>query len=148
LNRVNTPGAGSYNIKELDLLKRKDFGRSFTSAFQKPIAIKTKDKESLMPAPNQYNVIDKLKYKTNNVCADSAFKSKTKRKLSQEIAKDVPAPNFYDVKLDKSTRIPLSSFKSTSKRSLFSAVHFDKPGPSDYNPNEPFQEPINRQLFP
>lgn len=128
-----------------------------------------------MPAPNSYdltNATKKILFKSNNVTADSAFKSKTKREfISLEKVKDLPAPNLYNVndeQLYGASKIPYSSFKSTSQRHTFTPNGF-YPGflfllvclvfiyfylnqiilrPGEYRPNEPITEVANRQLFP
>ena len=102
----------------------------YSSAFQKPIA-QHYDKENTLPAPNSYDVSksSKILFKNNNVCADSAFRSGTKRELI-EINKDAPGPNVYDVNVDSvhdSVKIPFSSFKTTSKRNTFLKTS-DMPG--------------------
>jgi hypothetical protein len=104
---------------------RKDFSQGNTSAFQKPIAQKIeKDKE--LPGPCSYDIkkTEKYLFKSNNVCADSAFKSNTKRDIyNTDQLKDLPAPNKYNINDDPihiSSKVPYySSFKSTSQRHSF-----------------------------
>lgn len=142
-----TPGAGSY---EINGKKRKDFSNSCSSSFQKPIAQKL-DKPDYKPAPNVYDISKstKYKFKSNNVHADCAFKSKTKREYMQ-IDKSIPAPNVYNVndnlKHDNPKAI-VSSFKSNSNRRSFTP-HNNNPGPGEYDLNEVNMENVNRQLFP
>ena len=66
---------------------------------------------------------NKQQIKSNNVCADSAFKSHTKREfLDFDKIKNLPAPGTYNVNDDfthDSSKIPYSSFKSTSQRTTF-----------------------------
>ena len=119
LNNLSTPGAGAYDVQSVTIFKKRDHSTSFSSAFQKPIAIKL-ERPSSIPAPNKYNVNDELRHKKNNVCADSAFRSKTKRELSQETAKDVPPPGTYNIQVVSAVKVPFSSFKSTSQRHSFS----------------------------
>jgi hypothetical protein len=132
LNPDITPGAGTYNVDESSHARtdKRDFSTMYSSAFQKPIA-QVFEKENTLPAPNSYDVSrsKRLLYKNNNVCADSAFKSHTKREFI-DVNKDAPAPNTYDVKIDAvhdSVKVPFSSFKTTSKRSSFTP-HDDMPG--------------------
>ena len=87
--------------------------------------------ENEIPAPNSYdltNATKKILFKSNNVTADSAFKSKTKREfISLEKVKDLPAPNLYNVndeQLYSASKIPYSSFKSTSQRHTFTPNGF------------------------
>lgn len=168
LNPDNTPGAGSYDVAEKGDKRRSDFSTMYSSAFQKPIA-QPYEKENSMPAPNAYDVSkgSKTLFKSNNVAADSAFKSHTKREFIQ-VNKDAPAPNKYDVKddyLHSSVKVPFSSFKTSSKRATFLKDQ-DIPGysyfiinktlyqahflsrPGEYRPYEPINEAVNRQLFP
>lgn len=78
-----------------------------------------------MPAPNEYNVLNAKKqiFKSNNVCADSAFKSHTKREfLDLSKVKNLPAPGTYnpnDEFIHETSKVPYSSFKSTSQRHSF-----------------------------
>jgi hypothetical protein len=116
-------GAAAYKL-DAYVYKKKDFSQGFSSNFQKPIAnILPKEQEG--PAPNEYDLstVTKLKFKTNNVCADAAFKSNTKREfLDIDKFKNNPAPGTYNVNDDfahDSSKIPFSSFKSTSQRNTF-----------------------------
>ena len=115
---------GAYHPEHTDLYKKKDFSQGNSSVFRKPIAQKV-TKESEVPAPNEYNVANAKRYqfKTNNVCADSAFKSNTKRDCLQlDKLKNLPAPGTYNVNDEithESAKIPFSSFKSTSQRTNF-----------------------------
>ena len=60
----------------------------------------------------------KQQFKSNNVCADSAFKSHTKREfLDFDKIKNLPAPGTYNVNDDfthDSSKIPYSSFSATN----------------------------------
>lgn len=62
-------------------------------------------------------------FKSNNVCADSAFKSHTKRDfLDLNRVRNLPAPGTYnpnDEVIRESSKVPYSSFKSTSQRYTF-----------------------------
>jgi hypothetical protein len=125
LNPNVTPGAGAYNLPTSALKSKKDFSSGFSSSFQKTIAQKI-EKENELPAPNSYDIskVDKKIFKSNNVCADSAFKSNTKRDIyGTDQAKEMPAPNKYNINVDPihvSTKIPYhSSFKSSSHRHSF-----------------------------
>lgn len=115
---------GAYHPENTDLYRKKDFNNGNSSVFRKPIAQKV-TKESEVPAPNEYNVsnANKQQFKTNNVCADSAFKSNTKREfLSLDKIKNLPAPGTYNVNddvLHESSKVPFSSFKSTVQRNTF-----------------------------
>ncbi len=115
---------GAYHPENADLYKKKDFNHGNSSVFRKPIAQRV-IKESEVPAPNEYNISNakKHQFKTNNVCADSAFKSNTKRDfLGLDKLKNLPAPGTYNVNDEithESAKIPFSSFKSTSQRITF-----------------------------
>ncbi len=129
LNPQLTPGAGTYDTQNTVINKKKDFSSGFSASFQKPIAQKV-EKENEIPAPNSYDWTNakKVLFKSNNVTADSAFKSKTKREfISLEKVKDLPAPNLYNVndeQLYGASKIPYSSFKSTSQRHTFTPNGF------------------------
>ncbi|RUS76225.1 hypothetical protein EGW08_015998 [Elysia chlorotica] len=74
------PGPGIYGLPSL-LSTRKDFNRSQVERlFQLPIAQK-REKTDGVPAPNSYEVLNYKKGKANNVTANAAFKSKSKREL-------------------------------------------------------------------
>ncbi len=124
LNPAKTPGAGAYETQNTVINSRKDFSSGFSASFQKPIAQKV-EKENEIPAPNSYDLsnLKKVIFKSNNVSADSAFKSKTKREfISVDKVKNLPAPNLYNVndeQLHGASKIPYSSFKSTSQRHTF-----------------------------
>ncbi|KAH3698604.1 O(6)-methylguanine-induced apoptosis 2-like [Dreissena polymorpha] len=147
----NAPGPGIYNLPGL-LTTQKDFNKSGTTGnFHKPIAVPLEnDPRHQKPAPNAYDV-QKSKYgKSNNVSADSAFKSQSKREMINiKEALKKPGPGQYDVNdalLHDNVKVPFSSFKSTSKRQM--APDPPKvPGPGAYKPNEPV-DPANKQLFP
>jgi hypothetical protein len=156
INNLNTPGAGAYEIsKETTILtNRKDFSNGYSSGFAKPIATAmAAEKENEQPAPNAYDLEKSKKYifKNNNVSADHAFKSQTKREfLHVDKTVELVAPNSYNVKDDfrhDSTKIPYSSFKSNTQRHTFTP-NSNLPGPNHYRPYEPLNENIERQLFP
>jgi hypothetical protein len=133
------------------LFKRNDFSTGFTSFFKKPIANIVDKKVSDIPGP-KYDTekANRLLFHSNNVSADAAFKSQTKRGGIPSTGLDNPAPGTYepnDNLTHISSKVPYSSFKSTSKRNAFS-YSLDNPGPGEYSPDEPIQDQINRQLFP
>ncbi len=151
LNPGYTPGCTTYKLDN-NVNKKKDFSSGNSGNFTKPIA-KASIKKTEGPAPNEYDVANasKHRFKTNNVAANAAFKSHTKRDfLEGVINKYNPAPGAYDVNDDiahDSSKIPFSSFKSTSQRQTFMSAE-NVPGPADYRPMEPINENINRLLFP
>ncbi|CAF2053684.1 unnamed protein product [Rotaria magnacalcarata] len=154
----NVPAPTSYNIVGIFDNEHQGFNRSkYSSMFQKPIVERPLSPKSLIPAPNQYDV-DKINqgYKTitksNNVSAQAAFRSHTKR--SDSIGKQfvTPAPGAYNLD-DSATRtsahIHQSSFKSNSKRDAFSVRSSDPlPGPADYRPFEKLTEESPRNVLP
>ncbi|KAL4235726.1 O(6)-methylguanine-induced apoptosis 2 [Mactra antiquata] len=147
----NAPGPGIYGLPSL-LSTRKDFNKSGTTGnFHKPIAVvNEQDAKHVKPAPNAYDVLNSKYGKANNVSADAAFKSQSKREvINVNEAKKKPAPGQYDVNdnlLHEYVKIPYSSFKSTSKREM--APDPPKfPGPGAYKPGEPV-DPAKKQLFP
>lgn len=150
MNKFVTPGAGTYNVT---LNNKQDFNRGVTHQFAKPIVNETiVQQHDTKPGPTEYDVTKatKYKFKTNNVCADAAFKSTTKREtLTTDLAKQtVPAPGSYNVNDNQqSLKAPLSSFKSNTKRGAFTP-NGSTPGPGHYRPNEPINDSINRTLFP
>jgi len=154
LTNQQTPGAGTYNVNFEAIAKRNDFSKGFSSQFQKPIANTSdrEDKESKLPGPTQYDIAKayKQQFRSNNVCADAAFKSQSRRQAySGDASRLNPAPGQYNIAQDDyhNLKAALSSFKSNTKRHAFSPLS-DMPGPADYRPNEPLQEKIFRQLFP
>ena len=131
MNPEKVPGAGAYDVDRSDRAAtlHKDFSSGFSSAFQKPIAVRRADSDvAHQPAPNSYDPSHaaRLLFKSNNVCADSAFKSNSKRDIYANTAKNQPAPNRYNVNdepLHPSFKVPYhSSFKSTSKRITFAPL--------------------------
>nr|KAI8728857.1 O(6)-methylguanine-induced apoptosis 2 isoform X2 [Biomphalaria glabrata] len=143
------PGPGVYSPPSM-LSSRKDFNKCLVERlFQLPIA-QIVEKTNGVPAPNTYEV---LKYKTgkaNNVAANAAFKSKSKREL-MELSEQMrnPAPGQYNVNdqpLHNSVKVPFSSFKSKSKRQLLETPD-DIPGPGTYNPNGDVEQP-QKLIFP
>ncbi|XP_074642799.1 O(6)-methylguanine-induced apoptosis 2-like [Tubulanus polymorphus] len=146
-----SPGAGSYNVA-LTLLSRKDFNKApATRSFHMPIANPT-EKLNGVPAPNQYSVLDQLQRvcKSNNVSANAAFKSQSKRELiDTKYSSVMPAPWQYEINdrlLHDSVKIPTSSFKSKSMRKMAETPP-PNPGPGTYNPNEPI-DAVGRLQFP
>lgn len=143
------PGPGTYGLPSM-LVARKDFNKAEASSnFHKPIAHITEKMEK-KPAPNSYDVLKYKFGKANNVGAEAAFKSQSKREVINvsNVAKN-PAPGQYDVNdalLHDSVKIPISSFKSKSKRQM-QADPPPVPGPGAYKPNEPV-DPAKKQLFP
>lgn len=143
------PGPGAYGLPSL-INTRKDFNKcQVERLFQLPIA-EQREKPSNVPAPNIYEVLKYKPGKTNNVTANAAFKSTSKRELmdlSEEKRK--PAPGQYEANdnpLHQSVKIPFSSFKSTSKRQMQpdpDAI----PGPGAYDPNVPVEQPA-KLIFP
>lgn len=148
LNPGYSPSASAYKPETI-IYKKKDFRSGNSCNFTKPIAnIKPKEQEG--PGPNEYNLstVNKHKFKSNNVTANAAFKSHTKREVFEIIPN--PAPGAYSPNDDAnhdSSKIPFSSFKSTTQRQTFMGVS-NIPGPADYRPMEPVNENINRLLFP
>ncbi|KAK3793750.1 hypothetical protein RRG08_043398 [Elysia crispata] len=143
------PGPGIYGLPSL-LTTRKDFNRcQVERLFQLPIAQRT-EKTDGVPAPNSYEVLTYKKGKANNVTANAAFKSKSKREL-MDLSEAIqnPAPGQYEVKdnqLHDSVKIPFSSFKSTSKRQM-QAEAAPFPGPGTYDPEIPVDHPP-KLIFP
>lgn len=143
----NAPGPGIYALPSF-LMSRKDFGRSVQAVFAPPIA-ENVEKNNGVPAPNIYNVMKIRLGRTNNVVADAAFKSTSKRELLNTAKQSrIPAPCQYNVNdnlTHDSVKVPYSCFKSQSKRESQKLPEY--PGPGHYKPNEPV-EPANRLIFP
>lgn len=90
--------------------------------------------------------------KANNVAANAAFRSSSKRAAESHKKFVTPAPGTYDVD-DLITRAAPSQhqsiFKSTSKRDAFNSEAASKlPGPADYRPFEKSNEEVHRQILP
>ncbi|KAK3090498.1 hypothetical protein FSP39_012318 [Pinctada imbricata] len=145
------PGPGVYALPTL-LVTQKDFNKSESGRlFQKPIAHAAIDeKKHMKPAPNQYQVLKYNPGKVNNVAAEAAFKSQSKRELMNvKTIVNNPAPGHYNVNdelLHLAAKIPFSSFKSKSKRQMRPDPP-PVPGPGAYKPNEAI-DPAKKQLFP
>jgi len=122
--------------------------------FQKPIAEQPLSPKSIFPAPNQYDIDQGLKKitKSNNVSAQAAFRSHTKRSLGPSKSFVTPAPGSYNIDDTVTRALPpvhQSSFKSTSKRETFSVMSVNElPGPADYHPFEKVTEEPHRQVLP
>lgn len=88
--------------------------------------------------------------RTNNVVANAAFKSQTKREFINLKEMSVkPAPGQYFIKEDlvkESVKVPISSFKSKTVRQLQPSPP-PYPGPGTYRPHEP-TEPVQKTVFP
>ncbi|XP_076440506.1 uncharacterized protein LOC143279986 [Babylonia areolata] len=71
-----------------------DFNRrSVTGIFAAPVA-QHAVKRNVVPAPNTYNVLGANTGKVNNVTADAAFRSKTKREMISTAEQSrLPAPD-------------------------------------------------------
>ncbi|XP_052774766.1 O(6)-methylguanine-induced apoptosis 2-like isoform X1 [Mya arenaria] len=147
----NAPGPGIYALPSL-LSTQKDFNKAgSTSNFHRPIAVPLdNDPRQIRPAPNAYDVLKNKHGKVNNVSADAAFKSQSKREvINIKEATNNPAPGQYNVNdmlLHDNVKIPFSCFKSTSKRQMATEPP-NFPGPGAYKPNEPV-DPAKKQLFP
>lgn len=144
-----SPGPGVYDLPS-QLVSQRDHNKAgTTSAFHKPIA-QNKTLSAGNPAPNEYRVHHSKIGKVNNVTADAAFKSRTKREvINVGDARSKPSPWHYTIK-DEVTRqtikVPLSSFKSKTERKMHDQPT-DVPGPGTYHPSEPIP-PIARTVFP
>jgi len=151
----SAPAPTTYNISSKFGHDYQDFNRAkYSSMFQKPIAERPVTPKSFIPAPNLYDVNQGLKTitKSNNVTAQAAFRSHTKRYIAPNKHFITPAPGAYNLD-DSITRssgpIHQSSFKSTSKRDAFTVpLDIESPGPADYQPFEKITEESHRQLPP
>lgn len=145
-----SPGPGAYGLPNM-LVTKQDYNKAIcTSVFHQPIAVNTTDWKSSNPAPNQYDIYASKLGKTNNVTADAAFKSRSKREL-MNIAeqRDKPSPWQYHVNdslVRDSVQAPVSSFKSKTVRKM---QHDPPPypGPGTYKPHEPI-DPVFKTVFP
>lgn len=146
-----TPGPGAHELPSL-LRTRKDFNRcQVERLFQMPIAVpKDNIYRNDVPAPNSYETNKYKSGKVNNVTANAAFKSNTKRELIDlSEHRRAPAPGQYEMNdnvLHQSVKVPYSSFKSTSKRQM-QPEPMAVPGPGAYDPNAPVDQPA-KLIFP
>jgi hypothetical protein len=153
---TGTPGAGAYNVQDMPFQKHHDFFSGNSRLFKKPICEKEYKKSTQIdnPAPNQYDISlsDKLQFRVNNTCAIAAFKSRSKRAISENIDSNNPAPCAYNINekfMHNSVKVPFSSFKSKTKRTDGSQSSIEiTPGPADYKPNEFDSRFEPRQLLP
>jgi len=147
-----SPGSGAYALPGFVETQR-DFNRAGnTSNFHRPIAQPVEDqrKKKATPAPNQYQVSSSATRKTNNVTANAAFRSGSKRdafNMGDNAAK--PSPWQYHIKEDLvkgNVQVPISSFKSRTERRMQPEPE-NVPGPGAYKPHEP-TDPIKKTIFP
>ena len=146
---VDSPGPGVYALPSF-VDNKKDFNKATTtSAFHRPIAMK-KENVQIGPAPNSYDVQRTKVGKANNVGADAAFRSQSKRdafNIGESGSK--PAPWQYHVNdelLRASVKVPLSSFKSKTERKMQADPPL-VPGPGTYKPGEAV-DPVSKTVFP
>ncbi|KAK7489463.1 hypothetical protein BaRGS_00019262, partial [Batillaria attramentaria] len=144
----NAPGPGIYALPSL-LTTRKDFNRTAVqSNFALPIAEHVAKPGN--PGPAAYRPEKTKMGHANNVTAETAFKSKTRREVINVAEQSrIPAPGQYEIHdevLHGNTKVPFSSFKSQTRRELMRKPEA-VPGPGHYKPNEAV-EPANRLLFP
>lgn len=143
------PGPGAHQLPSLLSTRTSHLRGNVERLFTLPIA-HHKDKVDPVPAPNSYEVLKYKQGKSNNVTANAAFKSKSKRELMDlKEAKANPAPGRYEANddiLHQSAKVPLSSFKSTSKRQM-RPDPAPVPGPGAYDPMEPVEQPA-KLIFP
>merc|ERR1711970_1231500 len=112
-SQKSCPNPTSYNLSR-DLNNRRDFNKSYSSSFQKPIAKETKYSVTRKPAPNQYNTSKAFnKVNGSKSACEAAFKSKTKRSLDQIIKSSGfnISPAQYDLN-SKEERAVTSCFRS------------------------------------
>ncbi|XP_040193111.1 O(6)-methylguanine-induced apoptosis 2 [Rana temporaria] len=130
-----TPAPNSYYIKDA-LFAKQDFNKSNSSVFHQPIAIKVEDTKLQTPAPNQYNASINCCLPNNNVSAQAAFVSRTKRETVQLNPLKVPSPCHYTVNdslTKESPKVLVSCFKSKTTRDPLN-VALNNPGPASYDP--------------
>lgn len=95
----SAPAPTSYNVANALGFDRHDRSRNhLSSMFQKPIAERPLSEKSGQPAPNQYDVSSGLKRvtKANNVAAQAAFRSNTKRTSGPNKHFVSPAPGLWN----------------------------------------------------
>ncbi|XP_041359400.1 O(6)-methylguanine-induced apoptosis 2-like [Gigantopelta aegis] len=142
------PGPGTY-FPQLANCKCHFDRETTTRPFRLPIA-KTVDKTNGIPAPNEYKILMCKFGKKNNVSAEAAFKSQSKREMiNLKDAHRMPAPGQYTIKdslLHESPVITESSFKSRTIRKTHPDPP-DFPGPGTYLPSGN-EEPPKKLLFP
>lgn len=144
-----TAGPGPAYALPSMLSTRKDYNSAaVSSSFHSPIAVQ-REKGSLAPAPNSYNVSDDLTHKNNGSQFQASFKSTSRRVDFYRNTSSAPAPGHYNVNdtlVKSSVRGTNSSFKSTTERQMCrspAAV----PGPGHYKPYEtPTQQPNKMQM--
>jgi len=132
----SSPHPTSYDLRR-ELTDRHDFNRSFSSSFQKPIALAKKYSVTRQPAPNQYNTSRAFSKTTGKPHAcGAAFKSKTKRSLDQLIKScgSNLSPAQYQLNEPHSGDEPkvTSCFRSRTERLLHDTKN-TVPGPGTYD---------------
>uniref|UniRef100_UPI00398ED9D2 O(6)-methylguanine-induced apoptosis 2 isoform X2 n=1 Tax=Pristiophorus japonicus TaxID=55135 RepID=UPI00398ED9D2 len=130
-----TPGANAYNIPS-PFLSKMDYHMGNSSMFQLPIATKVDDPKKGTPGPSEYNISHVYLGKTNNVTAESAFLSKTRRDLIPPGTLIGPSPCHYRINHSLTKESPktiVSSFKSKTIRLKY-PDDSTSPGPASYEP--------------
>ncbi|XP_067862664.1 O(6)-methylguanine-induced apoptosis 2 [Heptranchias perlo] len=135
---IQTPGANAYNIPS-PFLSKVDYHMGNSSMFEQPIAMKVDDPKNWTPGPNEYNVSNVYLGKMNNVSAESAFLSKTRRDIVPPGTLKIPSPCHYRINhslTKESPKIIVSSFRSKTIRLKYPNVS-TSPGPATYQPYKP-----------
>ncbi|XP_072045436.1 O(6)-methylguanine-induced apoptosis 2-like [Amphiura filiformis] len=142
------PGSAAYALPSM-LSTRKDYNKiGTTSSFHSPIAVQ-RDKVGKAPAPNSYQVSDKLLHKHHGSQFQASFKSTSRRVDFNRNQSSAPAPCQYtinDSQVKDSIRVPMSVFKSSTERQMIRTPP-SNPGPGHYKPHEPVAE-ANKTLMP
>ncbi|XP_062889855.1 O(6)-methylguanine-induced apoptosis 2 [Mobula hypostoma] len=138
---IHTPGANAYNIPST-ILTKADYHFGNSSMFQPPIAVKLDNDKDRTPAPNEYNISKVFLGKANNVSAESAFLSRTKRGAFPQGLLHGPSPCHYRINHSLTKESPkaiVSAFKSKTVRLKY-PTDSTNPGPATYQPYKSMAE--------
>jgi hypothetical protein len=154
------------------LFKRNDFSTGFTSFFKKPIANIVDKKVSDIPGP-KYDTekANRLLFHSNNVSADAAFKSQTKRggipstgldnpqlfprlhylaisapAVAMPAELPTPGPGAYELRqkeIEKRYMTSAAFVSSTGRWNSISLKNATLPGPAKYSPEKMIKHSFN-----
>ncbi|XP_051892690.1 O(6)-methylguanine-induced apoptosis 2 [Pristis pectinata] len=123
---IQSPGANAYNVPST-ILTKMDYHLGNSSMFQPPIAMKVDGNKNRTPGPNEYNISNVFLGKANNVSAESAFLSKTRREAVPQGVLHGPSPCLMDgvAKLWKEIEQMTKNFDSFLTKSISLVKYFE-----------------------
>lgn len=138
---IHTPGANAYSIPST-ILSKMDYHLGNSSMFHPPIAMKVDSSKNRTPGPSEYDISNVFLGKVNNMSAESAFLSKSRRVTDPQRGLIGPSPCQYRINHSLTRESPkaiISSFKSKTMR-LQHPTESRSPGPATYQPYKSMTE--------